>query len=126
MGELGTILSRPSAGQTDENGEREFIVTGSAGSKGSVYWTRKNNPLYTPASPKPKKGIESEWYVALITQLRQARQTKGLTQKQLAKLLKTRQSAISQFENNHTNPSLRFLIKYAKALGATLTFNVTI
>jgi DNA-binding XRE family transcriptional regulator len=42
---------------------------------------------------------------------------KGLTQKDLAELIGTKQSAISRLENGSYNPSLEFLSKVAHALG---------
>lgn len=45
------------------------------------------------------------------------RTEKGLTQKQLAELVGTKQSAISRLENGSYNPSLEFLSKVAHALG---------
>jgi DNA-binding XRE family transcriptional regulator len=45
------------------------------------------------------------------------RTEKGLTQKQLAELVGTKQSAISRLENGSYNPSLEFLTKIAHALG---------
>lgn len=42
---------------------------------------------------------------------------KGLTQKQLAELVGTKQSAISRLENGSYNPSIEFLSKIAHALG---------
>lgn len=44
----------------------------------------------------------------------------GMTQKQLAKLCKTKQSAISRFESGSYNPSLKFLQKIADGLGCEL------
>ena len=45
------------------------------------------------------------------------RTERGLTQKQLAELVGTKQSAISRLENGSYNPSLEFLSKVAHALG---------
>lgn len=42
---------------------------------------------------------------------------KGLTQKDLAQLIGTKQSAISRLENGSSNPSIEFLAKIAHALG---------
>jgi len=41
----------------------------------------------------------------------------GLTQKQLAEIVGTKQSAISRLENGTYNPSIDFLSKIAHALG---------
>jgi DNA-binding XRE family transcriptional regulator len=45
---------------------------------------------------------------------------KGLSQKDLAKLIGTKQSAISRLENGDSNPSVEFLSKIAHALGKEL------
>lgn len=50
-----------------------------------------------------------------------ARIEKGLTQGQLAKKLKTRQSVISRFENAGTVPSISFLKRLAQALDLNLS-----
>lgn len=45
---------------------------------------------------------------------------KGLSQKQLAELIGTKQSAISRLESGDSNPSVEFLSKVAHALGKNL------
>ncbi|MBI9014643.1 MAG: helix-turn-helix transcriptional regulator [Clostridiales bacterium] len=45
---------------------------------------------------------------------------KGLSQKQLAELIGTKQSAISRLESGNSNPSVEFLSKIAHALGKNL------
>ncbi len=57
--------------------------------------------------------------LALARQLREARESRGLTQADLAARLKTSQPAIARMERGHT-PKLAFLERVAKALGATL------
>lgn len=49
-----------------------------------------------------------------------ARVAKGLTQKQLAEMIGTKQSSVSRLENGTGNPSLAFLQKVAEALGLEL------
>lgn len=49
-----------------------------------------------------------------------ARLERGLTQKQLAEKLHTRQSVISRVERANTTPSLSFLKRLAAALNTTL------
>ncbi len=51
------------------------------------------------------------------SQLIQLRNEKGLSQKDLAELIGTKQSAISRLESGNYNPSLDFLSKLAHALG---------
>lgn len=60
--------------------------------------------------------LEFEIARALI----QARIEKGLTQAQIARKMKTKQSVISRVENARTVPSLSFLKRLAKVLGASL------
>lgn len=50
-----------------------------------------------------------------------ARLEHGLTQKDLAKLLKTKQSSISRLERGLSLPSLSFLLKIANVLGMELS-----
>ena len=51
-------------------------------------------------------------------QIARLRILKGLTQKQLAKLVGTRQPSIARLENGSSLPSLSFLEKVAEALNA--------
>ncbi len=44
----------------------------------------------------------------------------GMTQKELAKKVGTKQSAISRLESGNANPSIGFLSKIAEALGTRL------
>jgi ribosome-binding protein aMBF1 (putative translation factor) len=57
---------------------------------------------------------------AIIRRIIQARIEEGITQKDLAKRMKTKQSAISRLESGRANPSLNFLQRLAKALDARL------
>lgn len=49
---------------------------------------------------------------------------KGLTQAELARKIKTKQSAISRLESGTYNPSLAFLEKVAKALDARVAVSL--
>jgi len=60
----------------------------------------------------------------IINQLIQARIKKGLTQKEIATRMGTKQSALARFESGNSNPTLKFIQKLAKALDTT--FNLTI
>lgn len=53
---------------------------------------------------------------ALITNIIKKRLEKGLTQKQLAEKIGTKQSAISRLEGGRYNPTVSFLNKVARAL----------
>jgi len=75
------------------------------------------------------KGVAREYRAlgpqyALISQIIGARIKRGITQKELAKRIGTKQSDISRLESGSYNPSLEFLQKTAKALGRTLTIGL--
>lgn len=57
---------------------------------------------------------------SIIEQVIKKRLDKGLTQKQLAEKIGTKQSAIARLEAGSINPSVAFLAKVAKALGGKL------
>lgn len=61
----------------------------------------------------------------LISQLIEARTKKGLTQKQLAVKIGTKQSAIARIESGNTNMSVEFLEKMAQALNSNLEIKFT-
>ncbi len=52
--------------------------------------------------------------------LRQARESAGLTQEELARRLKTKKSSISRIENHADDVRLSTLRRYADAVGANL------
>ncbi len=56
----------------------------------------------------------------LISTLIGARIKKGLTQKELAEKVKTKQSAIARIEAGRINPTIAFLEKISRALGKEL------
>ena len=56
----------------------------------------------------------------LISALVAHRLKKGLTQKQLAEKIGTKQSSIARFESGNYNPSLAFIQKLARAVNAKL------
>ena len=56
----------------------------------------------------------------IISELIAARLKKGMTQKQLADKIGTKQSAIARLEAGNVNPSLAFLNKAASVMGYTL------
>lgn len=57
---------------------------------------------------------------AVIEAVLEARVKRKLTQKKLARRLKTKQSAISRLESGNANPSLGFLGRLAEALDSRL------
>lgn len=86
--------------------------------------TRRRNPNYIKPQ-ELKKVVEpkiiDDWYEQVVNQLTVARNELGLSQMELAQKLHTRQSAISKFERRLANPTLVFLMRYAEALGRTVT-----
>lgn len=61
----------------------------------------------------------------LIANVMQKRIEKGLTQRELAQKMGTKQSAISRFESGNYNPSLAFLQKIAQALESELMVTIS-
>lgn len=57
---------------------------------------------------------------ALINEVLRARSEKGITQKDLAERVGTKQSVISRLEAGRANPSVAFLKKLAQALNSHL------
>lgn len=76
---------------------------------------RQQNPAFVKAQKELSLPAE------LAKQVMTLRQARGLTQKQLAKRIGTKQSGISRLENidDSKPPSLRFLLRIADALNAT-------
>jgi predicted transcriptional regulator len=68
------------------------------------------------------KNNEAEYKI--IEEIITARQEKNLTQKDLAKLVGTRQSNISRLESGNYNPTLEFLNKIARAIGKELEIRI--
>jgi len=61
---------------------------------------------------------------ALIEMIIKRRIEKGLTQRELAQKIGTRQSSVSRLESGKYNPSLYFLQKVADALNARLKISL--
>jgi ribosome-binding protein aMBF1 (putative translation factor) len=74
--------------------------------------------LKDPEVKKEYDALELEF--SIIEQVISKRLEKGLTQKQLAEKIGTKQSAIARLEGGTINPSVAFLEKVAKALGSKL------
>lgn len=68
----------------------------------------------------PEEIAESNLRVALIGELIQARQEKGLSQKKLEELSGVRQPIIARMEKGTTNPQLDTVLKVLAPLGKTL------
>ena len=73
-------------------------------------------------NPEFKKAYdELEFEFQIIDALISKRIREGLTQKELAEKVGTKQSAIARFESGQYNPSLNFISKLSKALDLRLT-----
>ena len=79
--------------------------------KNELLKNKEANKEYKRLTPKYK----------LISQIIGMRIKKGLTQKELANRLDTKQSAIARLESGNYNPTFEFLQKTAIALGRKLT-----
>lgn len=84
----------------------------------------KKELLKRPGFKQALKETEIEYQIARA--LIEARIKKGLTQKQLAQALRTKQSVISRVENAKTMPSLAFLKRLANVLGGSLEVQIRI
>ncbi|MBI2641069.1 helix-turn-helix transcriptional regulator [Candidatus Roizmanbacteria bacterium] len=82
------------------------------------FQTHKKQLMKDPVFRKAYKESELEYQIARA--LIKARLEQGLTQKELAKKLNTKQSVISRVENAKTIPSLSFLKRLADVLHASL------
>ena len=60
--------------------------------------------------------------VGLGKRLRQLRKTKKLTQKQVAERVGVTRTVLSQYENDHTAPSLEVLVKLANQFGVSTDY----
>ncbi len=70
--------------------------------------------LKNPAVKKAYDDLELEYKLREL--ILEARIKKGITQKQLAKKMKTTQSVLSRFESGRANPTLDFIQRLADAL----------
>ncbi len=64
--------------------------------------------------------LELQPEFAIVRKIIESRVKDGVTQQELAKRMKTKQSAISRLESGQANPSLNFLQRLAKALNTRL------
>ena len=82
----------------------------------------KKELLKDPEIKQAYQELEPEF--ALIEAIIKKRLEKGLTQKELAKKIGTKQSAISRFESGEYNPSLSLITKIAQALNAKVKIEI--
>lgn len=83
----------------------------------------KKELLKNPEFKKEYEALQPEY--AVISAMIQARIKKGLTQKELASKIGTKQSVISRLESGTGNPSVAFLKKFADALDINLQIKFT-
>jgi transcriptional regulator with XRE-family HTH domain len=74
--------------------------------------------MKSPSYRKAYEALEPEY--ALMAALIDARAKSGMTQAQLARKMKTTQSAIARLEGGKANPSMQTLQKLAVATGTKL------
>jgi ribosome-binding protein aMBF1 (putative translation factor) len=74
--------------------------------------------LKDPAYRREYEALEGEF--ALVGAMMEARARAGLTQAQVARRMKTTQTAIARLEGGRIKPSTRTLERYAKATGHRL------
>ncbi len=83
----------------------------------------KKELLKNPKVRKEYERLQPEY--AVISAMVEARIKKGLTQKELADKIGTKQSVISRLEAGRGNPSIAFLKKFADALDTSLQIKFT-
>ncbi|CAN5207370.1 helix-turn-helix transcriptional regulator [soil metagenome] len=75
-----------------------------------------------PDNPQRRQGYEkAERAIRLAREIRVLRESRGLSQRELAELVGTTQSAIARLEGGHVSPSLDTLDRVAGALGVELS-----
>jgi ribosome-binding protein aMBF1 (putative translation factor) len=84
--------------------------------------THKKLLLKNPAFRKALEESAPELQIAKV--VIEARMKKGLSQKQLANKLGTKQSVISRVENARTTPSLTFIKRLAEVLGVSFQLQI--
>lgn len=76
---------------------------------------------YDPNDPEILAAREDfDEFADLITELHRARKAQGITQKQVAKTMQTKQSAVSEIERIGGNPTIRTLLGFSRAVGMRL------
>ena len=87
-------------------------------------YTKGGSPFWDEAFDQehftPEEIAESDLHAALITALVQARQEKGLSQRELEALSGVKQPQIARMERGDANPQLDTMLKVLAAMGKTL------
>lgn len=87
-------------------------------------WNDLEKELLT--DPKVKKEYDKlAPRYTVISELIAARINKGMTQKDIAERIGTKQSAIARLESGNTNPSLEFVQKVAQVMGYKLNIHLS-
>lgn len=87
------------------------------------YTKFKKELLKNEKIKKAYDDLGPEYYI--IEKIIEKRLKENLSQAELAKILGTKQSAISRFESGNYNPTLKFLYKVADALDIKLKITVS-
>ena len=87
---------------------------------GNTNFTEFNDLYNDPNIVPPAERAKIDFEVALIGKLIEARETKGLSQKQLADLAGLKQPAIARLESMKATPQIDTLFKILQPLGYTL------
>lgn len=82
--------------------------------------TNPNDPAAIAA------GEDFDDFANLITALVHTRKQRGLRQKDVARLMDTKQSVVSDLERVGGNPTIRTLQKYARAVGCRVRLRATV
>ena len=77
-----------------------------------------NDWMKDPKYRREYEALEEEF--SLVAALIEARTRAGLTQKQVARRMKTTQAVIARLESGGSKPSTRTLERYARATGSRL------
>lgn len=76
-------------------------------------------------SPERRQGYDKAGRaIRLAREIRALREARGLSQRELAELVGTTQSAIARLEGGHVSPSLATLDRVAGALGVELSLRL--
>lgn len=86
------------------------------------YIKLKNEILKDPKVKEAYNNLELEF--SIIKQIIDKRLKRGISQKDLAKKIGTKQSAISRLESGRYNPTLSFLKKISEALDSRLEVKI--
>ena len=81
----------------------------------NMTWNELESEIFTP-----EEIAESHARVEIISSIIEARQAKGLSQKELAEITGIKQPAISRLENGHISPSVDTINRLLAPLGTRL------